>query len=236
LADFAATAPKPQSEVLMVTPDGDPLLSWWRYRRGIVLAMTSSGRRWSQWDGFDSFAAVIARHVVRQGDLSNVAVQLDQQGQTVRLLADARDADGAFINNAAASVELSRPENDQQELPQTAPGRYDGEIHLDELGRHDFEVRLTKDNKTLHETRRAMFADYPDEIRLAEVDESLLQNVARVTGGTYDANAEEIFADDGRRAVRTMQLGTYLLMAALVMFVGDVWLRRARFAAQTDMQ
>jgi len=61
----------------------------------------------------------------------------------------------------------------------------------------------------------------------------LLRDVARVTGGTYDVKPEEIFADDGRRVDRTTQWWTYLLMAALVIFVIDVWLRRARFTART---
>lgn len=248
LVDYTATAPKPQSEVLLVTPEGDPLLSWWRYRRGVVVAMTSSGQRWRSWDGFQSFAGLLARHVIQQSDLSNVAVHLDQRGQTVTLIADARDASGSFVNNAAAKVEISVSRRDAERtdetttaaddpeprnLPQSAPGRYEEVFRLDAHGRHDFEISVTKGNDTLHTTRRAVFADYPDELRLGEVNESLLRDVARVTGGTYDPNPEEIFADDGRRVDRTAQWWTCLLMAALVIFVIDVWLRRARFTART---
>jgi hypothetical protein len=248
LIDYAATTPKPQSEVLLVTPDGDPLLSWWHYRRGVVLAMTSSGRRWSAWDGFDSFAGLLAHHAARRSDLSSVAVHLDQRGQTVTLMADARNAHGSFINHAAVTVEMSTSNNDaaptdetataddpkQRNVPQTAPGRYQDVLRLDPLGRHDYQISVTQDGNTIYQTRRALFADYPDELRLDEVNESLLQDVARVTGGTYDAEPAKVFADDGRRADRTTQWWPYLLMAALVIFVMDVWLRRARFTAKTE--
>jgi Mg-chelatase subunit ChlD len=236
LLDYAATVPKPPSEVLMVTPDGDPLLSWWRYRRGVVVAMTSSGQRWRAWDGFRAFAALLAKHAIPQNELSDdVVVRWDQQGQQVTLRADARDADGSFVNNAAAVVELSVTDDDttNHELPQSAPGRYEDVFRLNTFVRHDFEINVTKDDRRLHQARRAVFADYPDELRLGAVNESLLRDVARVTGGKFDPQPEEIFADDGRRVDQAAQWWTLPLMVALVIFVIDVWLRRARFTAKT---
>ncbi|MCE9546477.1 MAG: VWA domain-containing protein, partial [Planctomycetia bacterium] len=42
LGSFTPTSPKPQTELLLLAPGGDPLLAWGRQGRGIVVALTTS--------------------------------------------------------------------------------------------------------------------------------------------------------------------------------------------------
>ncbi len=251
LTGYAATSPKPHSEVLLVTAEGDPLLSWWRYGQGIAVAATSAGvvgEGWSKWNGYESFWAQLARHAVRPDDPSNIGVYLHETDRGLSVVVDALTTDGGFVDRATVDVRLTNENGGREEfpLPQVAPGRYvrKGDAALfssDDIESRDipdekraaspFLITVTADGEVPYETRRGWCRDYAAEFRLHPdgVNHPLLKAVARATGGSYDPKPEEIFADDGRRVDRVEELWTYLLMAALVLFVIDVVLRRMRF-------
>ena len=227
----AATTPKQESEVLLVTADGDPLLSWWRCGRGVAVAATSAetagNPRWRTWPGYAGFWTQLARLAVRQTGSPNVAVDLSDTGEGICVTLDARQPGGGLLNEAEAVVQVVAAEGDRREfpLPQIAPGADGRSLDLDRPGRYDLEIKLARAGETLHEERRGICLDYPAELQLGDANETLLKNVARVTGGTYDPKPAGVFADDGRRVVRTREWWTGLVMAALVLFVVDVALR-----------
>jgi hypothetical protein len=239
---YAPTSPKPNSEVLLVTADGDPLLSWWRNGRGVAVAATSadtaSQERWRQWPGYAGFWTQLARLSARQTGSPGVAVDVRDTDEGIFLMLDARRPDGRFLNQAEAVVLVRTRDTggntEELPLPQMAPGRYGRSLPLERPGRYDLEIRVAGDSGARHEERRGVCLDYPLELRQGGTNEALLRNVARATGGTYDPRPEDVFADDGRRVVRTIELWTYFVMAALVLFVVDVALRRMRFSPREE--
>jgi hypothetical protein len=70
--------------------------------------------------------------------------------------------------------------------------------------------------------------DYPDELELRPANEALLRSVAAVTGGVYEPEPAAVFAPDGRTVPRLTLLWTQFVLAALLLFVADVALRRLR--------
>jgi hypothetical protein len=236
---YAPTSPKPPSEVLLLTADGDPLLSWWRYGRGVAVAATSAevagNPRWRQWSGYAGFWIELARLAARPPASPNAAAAVSEMADGVSLLVDARQPAGQWLDDAQAAVHVtdfagSDGRRREFPLPHVAPGRYGGSLVLDRPGLYDLELSLSRDGQPVEEIRSGVALDYPAELRLLETNESLLRNVARVTGGSYQPPPEEIFADDGRRVVVTAEWWPVLLMAALVLFVIDVALRRMRLS------
>jgi len=75
---------------------------------------------------------------------------------------------------------------------------------------------------------QTVFIDYPDELRLPPAND-LLRRVAETTGGVFRPEPASVFAPDGRTVHRVAPLWTWLLLAALLLFVADVALRRLRF-------
>ena len=71
--------------------------------------------------------------------------------------------------------------------------------------------------------------NYDDELRLRPTDEKLLEAVARVSGGTYRPAPEAVFAPDERTASQPVPLWPYLVIAAALLFLADVALRRIDF-------
>ena len=71
--------------------------------------------------------------------------------------------------------------------------------------------------------------NYDEELRIRPVNEKLLETLAQVSGGTFRPAPEAVFAPDERSAAQALPLWPYLLIAAALIFVGDVALRRIDF-------
>lgn len=70
LHGYVRTRSKPGNEVLLSTPNGDPLLSWWRTGRGWGAAFTSDlhprwSRDWFAWNSGGRFWAQLLRQIQR---------------------------------------------------------------------------------------------------------------------------------------------------------------------------
>ncbi len=67
---------------------------------------------------------------------------------------------------------------------------------------------------------------YADECRVRPADEDLLRRIAELTGGRYDPDPAAVFAPSQRTVPRTTSCWSYLLTAAVLLFVLDVALKR----------
>ena len=72
---------------------------------------------------------------------------------------------------------------------------------------------------------------YSDELRIRPVDESLLQQIAAVSGGRYSPEPAEVFDQPDRRATRPVPLWPWLLTIAAWLVLLDVALRRIDLSA-----
>jgi hypothetical protein len=68
---------------------------------------------------------------------------------------------------------------------------------------------------------------YSDELRIRPTNETLLRQLAELTGGGYDISADDVAGwQTDRSATRSLPLWSWLLTLAAVLFVFDVLLRR----------
>ena len=74
-----------------------------------------------------------------------------------------------------------------------------------------------------------MVINYDEELRIRPTNEKLLQTIAESSGGTFRPEPEAVFAPDDRSASQALPLWPYLLIAAALLFVADVALRRIDF-------
>ena len=232
LTDSVATAAKPPAEVLLLTAAGDPLLSWWRFGSGVTLAYTAQialadNIEAGSQDREAQFWARVVRQALGRTDTNPWDIQLVRAARRARITAEALSPDGTFLNDAKVGLTVTEPAGGQHaaDMPLVAPGRYQADIDLEALGAYEFELRLEGPSAQYVE-RCALTLDYPDELRLAAQNESLLREVCLASGGRYDPRAEDLFAADGRTATRSLPLWRYCILAAVVLIaLGAVWRR-----------
>lgn len=237
LLGYVITRPKPTSEVILATESGDPLLSWWRYGLGMSVAWTSDAKsrwaaEWLAWPGFNRFWAQVVRHAMRKSEARGFVVEVQRQGAQATITVDAVDPAGSFLNEAETKLTLIDPRLGKSELflSQVAPGRYVGRFETPHAGAYQLDLTQTRGADVNYRQARGLVVGYPEELRLRPTNESLLQSLASVSGGTHDIAAEQVFELGDEMAADATPLWPYLIAGALLIFLLDVALRRIDFS------
>ena len=235
LLGFVVTKPKPTAQFILATETGDPLLMWWRFGLGQTVAFTSDaksqwGAEWIGWEHYGRFWAQVIRHAMRQSEKGSL-LEMEPHENGIRLTLDAKDELERFINEATGSATVIHPDFSKEEwtFRQTAPGRYETEIPLAESQQSVSHVQteLKLGERVVGNQSRSIMTRYSDELRIRPTNETLLQQLAELTGGSYNASPEEIARwQTSRSASHMLPLWSWLLTIAAVLFVFDVLLRR----------
>ena len=203
----------------------------------MTLAFTSDVKnrwaaRWQSWPGYGAFWKRLVRHVARQPQPSPLSISARRTGETITVTADLTAADGQYVADAklSATVAGTRGKPQTLTLEPVAPGCYAATFAAQAPLPAEYEIRVTgpgSSDSPLAATQ-TVFIDYPDELRLQPANEDLLRRVAETTGGVFRPEPASVFAPDGRTVQRVAPLWSHLLLAALLLFVADVALRRLR--------
>ncbi|GAB5515826.1 MAG: VWA domain-containing protein [Rhodopirellula baltica] len=233
LLGYVVTRPKPTAEFILASESGDPLLVWWRYGLGMSVAFTSDAKNrwageWMTWPDFGTFWAQIIRHAMRKDDNRGVFVEVERNGNQTRVVMDAVDDNGRFIDEAETRLTVIDPrlKNEKIAMRQTAPGRYEASVETLRRGAYHFDIATNRMDGTSQRSSRGIAVGYPDELRLLPRGDELLRQIASVSGGRYDAPASSITENDDRTARDPVPIWPWLLMAGLVLFIADVAFRR----------
>lgn len=242
LRGYVATTPKPQSSVVLVSRQIDPVLSEWQYGLGRVMAWTSDvDNRWSShwidWPDFSRFWAQVVKRTTRPPEDPNrqVTVKVDGNQTTITLDAQAgvEASDRHYLNFLPTSATITDPRGGQHELamPQVAPGRYAGTYNVQDDGIYALQVTQTDADGSVASASSGFVVPYSPEYRTAGVDETFLTALAKRTGGRTIHDPESAFVHDLPSVGAPRPLWPYLLILAAMLFVVDVGVRRVRITA-----
>ena len=236
LLGYNTTRPKPTADLLLATERGEPLLATWRFGLGQAAAFTSDAKsrwaaEWLAWPGYGKFWTQLVRGLMRKSDEGTFQISTKEEGDRLHLTIDAATPDGAFRNQLPISVNAVSPDEQtkSQTAPQEAPGRYTTSFALPETGTTVFNVSspdLPDGGSTFGHTR-----SFPREFLAEETNEVLLRQLAELGGGEYSPSPEAVFARPAKAATTRRDLSDWFLVAALVLFPLDIWLRRRTWAA-----
>jgi Ca-activated chloride channel family protein len=237
LLGYVTTQPKPTSEVILATEKGDPLLAWWRYGLGMSAAFTSDAKsrwaaEWLTWPGYGKFWTQVVRQIMRKTESKGLQTSLHRHGGHTEVVLDAADDRGVFLNGAAAELTLIDPRlrRSRVTMHQTAPGRYSTSFASAQPGAYHLEIALTQNGEVRSRQSRGLIAGYPDELRIRPPNESLLREIALVSGGQFNPSPEFVFDRQDETATRYRPLWPWLLFASGLLLVLDVALRRVEFS------
>jgi Ca-activated chloride channel homolog len=237
LYGYVATLPtKPKSEILLAAKDDEPLLARWRFGLGKSTVFTSDAKDrwakdWATWSEFDRFWSQVVRWTMRQTRRGNVTTQVVTDGRGHRILVDALDGDGRFINGKLLTARVVSGDRNVEPqtvtLQQIGPGRYEGQFDITTSGVAYQVVILDHDEgKSIIVDTAGAVLSYPPEYRNIEPDTALLSRLAEITEGRYMERPAKVFQRKSE-PVRAMQgIWTALLVAAVALLVVDIAARR----------
>jgi Ca-activated chloride channel homolog len=172
--------------------------------------------------------AQVVRHALRKAEAKGTVVQIERTGRKAVVSLDAIEPSGRFLNKVATELTLVDPRlaTSKLEMAQVAPGRYQAEFDATQQGSYQLMFSQTRESQLLGRQTRGLAVGYPDELRLRPTNSELLRSIAAAAGGRFDVKAEAVFEAPLRTAPRAEPLWPYLAIAALLLFVLDVALRR----------
>jgi Ca-activated chloride channel family protein len=243
LLGLSLTQPRPEPTVInaMITPQGEPLLSYWRVELGQVAAFTSDASRWAanwiEWPGYRRLWTQLARTIGRSSAASDfVARSTIADGRmTVRIdSGESIRADRAF--GFAATVFGPDGKSTPLTLAQVGPRTFEGSVPSPSDGAYVAIIRPsetaadgTVTRATPIVTGASAFAS--DESRAVASNNAWMEAISKQTNGrvfdSVDAAKARMFDRDGLKPVRSQSpVWPWLLIWIPVVFVFDVAVRR----------
>lgn len=243
LLGYVSTQAKPSAEVLLVSDHGEPILARWGRGLGSVAAFTSDLKnrwavQWVRWPGYAKFWSQLIRSTMRSDERMNLAMRTEiNQGQA-HIVVDAIGEDDAFINGLESTVALQTPSGDSKEveLNQTAAGRYETRVALDEYGSYSLKAHHDLDGTAIGTSMGSISYPYPLEYLFLEPNRAMLQQAASVGGGATNPAPSELFDPMGEEVKYRRHLWPYFLIAALGLLLLDLALRRIRLWGSTSLR
>ncbi len=245
LFGYVGTSPKGTAQVILKTHQDDPLLAAWQYGLGRSVAWTSdaTGRwaaDWVRWEGFPAFWTQAVRWTISQERDSNVETVVDFSGEQARLLVDARDSNGDFLNNLTAEANVIDPNGVVINLimHQVAPGRYEADFNPTVDGAYFIRVAgtLVGEGKATIGQTSGWILGYSPEYLEFESKPQLLESLADLTGGRDVSQQMEAVFDHTLPSEKTTRLiWPWLTIIGVILLPFDIAVRRL-VVTRRDMQ
>ena len=232
LANFVSTSPKADARIVLLAGEGDPLVAWRTIDEGIILAIPSDPSQeteWTDWNGFTAFWNSLTRHVERKQRPRRFFVSVIAGDWADTFTLDALTRSGEHLDRAFGLIGTPSVLSPLRlvSLNQIGPGRYEGHYPLTEPTEVELVVGPPDDYEETYRERRLLVPNYASEYKIQTPEQKQrLEAVALATGGGFRPDLP--FADDGRRVIRVTPLWNWFVLAALLLFILDVALRRIR--------
>ncbi len=230
LLGYVATKSKETSEVLLEAGRKDPLLVRWQYGLGKTAAFTSDLKDrwavdWLHWSGYPKFWSQLVRETMRTADNSEFDFLVVRDGDRAKLTINAIQKNGQFRNKLESRVRVVRPDQSISDVAirQVGPGSYEAEFPLIRKGSYVF--RMIGESGGASQT---LAYSYPDEFHFYPPNTQLLRAISSETEGQFQPSVNDIFDPHGETVAYPTVLWPWLAVIALVLYVGDVFLRRVR--------
>lgn len=239
LYGYVVTYGKPAAEMLLVTPNSDPLLAVQRYGLGRTAAFTSDltarwGKDWIQGAQFGQFIAQLLRWVQRKNTVESFDARVDvREGQGI-VQTDVYDVQDQFVNQLHLQGKLLGPSKEMLPLTftQIAPGRYQGSFPIQGNGEYLLTLLGEKEDLKVGPKTLGISLPYSSEYLGLGINYSLLNRLAERTGGqvlrpdTPAEAAELLFATPGKSVATLKDYWPWFVILALCLFAVEIAARQ----------
>lgn len=232
LLGYVSTQSKETSEVLLESTDKDPILARWQYGLGKTVAFTSDVKdRWSAewltWSGYAKLWPQLVRETMRRQDTGEFDFRVTRSGTNADVRINAIDREGSFRNLLQTDIQVVAPDQTTRTIraQQVGPGSYQTAIELQQKGTYLFRA---VGSGTSGSASQVLTYSYPEELHFYPPNTDMLRSVSEQTGGKFQPEPREVFDPQGQTTSLPTPLWPLLAAAALLLYLGDVLLRRVR--------
>jgi uncharacterized membrane protein len=231
---YVASTAKAAAEVVLRSPQRDPILAQWQYGLGRAVAWTSDTQgRWTadalRWpDSGRLLANLVAWTLPLAGD---PALQVEtslagDQGHVIAQLADAPP-------DSSVVASIVSPDLRAIEIPlqTTGPGRFEGNFPAEQVGSYLLRVNASSGGKVQHAATAGIAVAYSPEYRYLGTDLRFLEELARAGGGSVLASPAAAYKVALPPVRVHLPLFFWLLALAVLLLPFDVAARRLIFRA-----
>ena len=236
LLGYVQTKAKPGAEVGIISDSGDPLVAWWQLGRGNVAVFTSDlrgpwTRPWQDWAGMEPLWTTLAAQTVRPTNHEGYQFHCRRQDDRTLVTLDAVPYPDRFDNEAQVVIDIQSPSGAKHHanVPLVAPGQYAVDVATPEAGVYDFQATCTLTEGDTIQRHASSCPTYPAEWTPLATNQALLQQVAESTGGQFDPPPRDLLeTPEELQSYEARWLNPYLLLAAIVLLIAELAVRRIR--------
>ncbi len=239
LSGYLAATEKSLATVSLMSDREDPILAWWQYGAGRVVAFMADSRgAWTseflQWDQAAAFYGGMAAFTLpgeeREGQLTT-----ERQGDALRIVYTAPEDAQTGLSTSVTAL-LPDGTQTQLALQESAPGVYEGEIAAAQLGAYALRVEQRDASGELQRVMEGGAVNgYSGEYDLRSQNaESTLPYLSALTGGRVITDSAEMLKATNAVVRARRDLTQPLLWALMVLLLCDIALRRLSWDVALD--
>jgi Mg-chelatase subunit ChlD len=233
LYGYNGTELKDSAQLVLRSPEGDPVLAQWQYGLGRAVAWTSDMKgQWGvdlvRWDGFAPLAAQLVGWTIPSDVENALNAEARIEGTQAVIAAQARDADGQPIPDASITATIIGSDGRTEQVPlrQVGPGQFQASVPSPAAG--SFLVQLSaRDGATpLGQQMVGLVVPYSPEYRQQQSNPDLLRAIAGETGGSVLQSPATVFTPNQTDVRRAREIAFPLLLLAALLLPIDIAVRR----------
>ena len=230
LHGYVSTTEKEIAQVFIRSHKDEPILAGWNFGLGKSIAWTSDvqpvwAKEWIPWENFEKFWGQVVNWVLPATDTDanfDLSVSLHHGVAQVSI-------DTPTSSQAAYKLHVAGPDGTSEpvEMQQDTPTRYSGTFQMHNSGAYIVTAQHEGDK---HRRTEVLSISYPTEYAEFGINTALLKMLAGSTAGIHEPIPTQIARPAGTPIEAQVPLAQALLVAAAILFVLEMILRRFSIA------
>ncbi len=230
LLGYVATTRKARATQLLESSEGDPLLCMWQYGLGKTVSwMSDVDAKWSQnWAGWENTSLMwhnLIQYITDDMSMDGAYAEVEQNGSTAIIKYVTEDY--GSTTSVKATVYDDNGNSEVITLDPISPGVYTTDFIMEGTGVYSINIRQEEGDEVISSVNTATMMQYSLEYRFYD-ETTVLEEYTRAVGGNMITEATEVFDEELDMVKQRMDIGTTLLILAVMLFVIDIALRRFR--------
>ncbi len=231
LLGYVATTTKPRATQLMISDSSDPILCCWQYGLGKTVAWTSDvtgkwSANYSGWEKYRDLWHNLIDHVTSSEVTEGAYAEVTQEGSVAKVRYVTEDFSAS--TKVVATVVDDYGNSKDITLDPVTPGTYTMQFNMTDNGVYSISLKQHENGEITGSVTTAAIMQYSLEYRFTTIS-ATLSDFVKMAGGNMIKEPSEVFNEELDLVKKQSDISTGLLIAALLLFMIDIAVRRFRF-------